>query len=415
MNLFRRSPKKLFLALATMTFATMTIASCGGFSSNNDNNALQEEFNNSNSTKFTIVATSELGWTGSGAHSVITHSDPRTVLSDLTVTATNDLAIVGHGKYFYRIERYQRDNITKFSVDAPSVPIWQFSTMEPADILSTNPYTIVFLSDTKAYLLRRDSNKAWIVNPSATTQAGFKIGELDLTQYSPDGGTTPPGMNSGVIVGGKLFISLQRLDMFWSPSYPSYIAVFDTSTDTEIDTGHGSGGLKGIELAVRNPSGRIKYFGGTIYVAGTIYPDNPGWGTTTWTDYNDYSGIQKINVTTYQPNTNLIYKSIKTITYVEIASADKGYFIEYSNAGDTALRSFDPMSGTVNPGNIANIGDSNDRDLADIAMDSDGKLWVADNSLTGAGIYIINTSNDTLSEAPISTGLNPKAITFCEK
>ena len=133
--------------------------------------------------------------------------------------------MVAYGKYFYRIERYQADNVTKFDVAAPGTVIWQYSTLDDGETVSSNPYDLVFASETKAYLLRWGRSTAWIVNPSATTQADFKIGELDLSAYA-DYADGVPGMAAGLILDGKLFIIMQNIDQSgdYTPGTP-YVAV----------------------------------------------------------------------------------------------------------------------------------------------------------------------------------------------
>jgi len=376
-----------------------------------------EEKSTTTTQKFAVIATTD--YTGSGAHAIIDLGTPTSAQVELAPTSSKDLAIACNGGYFYRLERLNfgaNGSVVKFSVDDPATPIYQYSADDADPALQSNPSDVVFVNSTKAYLLRNTNNKIWIIDPSATIEAGFKTGEVDLSAYSPDGGVTPPRMTKGIIIGNRLFVLLQRLDAFWSPSNPSYIAVINTDTDQEIDTGYGVGGLKGIKLDVRNPYGRIVYNNGTLYVAGTIFPDLPlPWPTTTWTDYKNYSGIQKINFSTYQPDSNIIHKAVSTITYMDVVSDTKGYFVEYFGMGNTALRSFNPTTGVVASGNVANIGDSGDRDISDIALDSNGKLWIADFSIANMGMFLLNTTDDTIEAGPVSTGLNPTAITFCEK
>src|SRR3546814_20294752 len=59
-------------------------------------------------------------------------------------------------------------------------------------------------------------------------------------------------MSAGLIKDGKLYVALQRLQNF-AATQSGYIAVIDTATNTEIDTGKGSNGLKGHELPVNDP------------------------------------------------------------------------------------------------------------------------------------------------------------------
>jgi hypothetical protein len=315
-----------------------------------------------------------------------------------------------YGKFFYRIEGSHSHSVTKFSIDDPSTPIWQFST-EGTEVKSF-PYSIVFVNETKAYLIRNGSPKIWIINPSARTEAEFKTGELDLSSY--DDGDGSPEAASGLIFGNKLFVALQRLDMnnWGAPTNPAYIAVFDITTDTETDTHQGDPGFKGIKLDIRNPggpTGKIKYYDGYLYIPGA---DDLFGGSAN-------GGIQKINITTYEPDHSII-QSGQHITNVEVVSSTKGYFIQYDPIfvapwASTYLRSFNPQTGVVNPGNVAGIGDNNDRNINYIVKDDSDLLWVADSSLTNPGIYIIDPATDLIQEGPISTNLNPVEITFCEK
>ncbi len=394
-------PKFLHPVFLTLSFV-LVFLSCGG--SDDPQASL------SSATKYAVIATGASDYS-SGAHSVLGYDAPRSATNDLLPTIS-DLKISSYGKYFYRMERSGSNSITKFSIEDPSTPIWQYSTDEAGDD-NSNPSAMIFVSDTKAYLLRYNSRKAWIVNPSATKQAEFKIGELDLSDY--DEGDGAPEMASGVIVGNKLFITLQRytidnLSYYYSADNDSYLAVFNINTDIEIDTDPSAPGLKGIKLDVRNPDGEIKYNNGYIYVPGA---DNYYTGSAT------HGGIQRINATTYATDPVIVGTVNKNITRVEIISPTKGYFVKYeaiwvSPWSKTYLMSFNPQTGVVDLGNVAGIGDSNDRNLQDIAAGPDGLLWVADGSVTDPGIYIIDPATDTIQEGPISTNLNPLDIVFCE-
>lgn len=199
----------------------------------------------------------------SGAHAFIDTEPvggPRAVQTDLLPTIS-DITVAAYGSFFYRIEKFNADNVAKFSMSSPDTPIWQFSTMDDTDMATSNPYDMVFVSDQKAYLLRYGSTRAWIVNPSATTQADFKIGELDLSAYADSDGI--PEMTSAVIVRGKLFIVMQRLDRDngFIPSNDSSVAVFDTETDQEVTAA--------IALPIKN-AGSIQYLAANdmLYVQG---------------------------------------------------------------------------------------------------------------------------------------------------
>ncbi len=394
-------PKILRLVFLTFSFS-LILSSCGN---KNQDEKTQTELPASITNTYAVVATGMSEYGGAGAHSILSYSAPRSTVNNLLPTG-NDLKMSSYEEHFYRIERSTSSSVTKFSIDDPSTPIWNFST--EGTETNSNPSQMIFVNETKAYLLRYNSTKAWIVNPSVTKEqeSEFKTSELDLSAY--DDGDGAPEMASGVIVGNKLFIALQRYSMIppYGPNNDSYIAVFDTNTNAEVDTTSTGVGLKGIKLDVRNPAGKIKYHDGYIYVAGA---DNYYYGGTT------YGGIQRINTTTYIAEPIMIGTTNTDITNVEIISPTKGYFVQYNAWGDNSFKSFNPQTGIVSPGNVAGIGDNGDRNLQDIIVDHDGLLWVSDGSITNPGVYIIDTATDTIQEGPISTNLNPLEITFCEK
>ncbi|MDZ7699720.1 MAG: hypothetical protein U5R49_23255 [Deltaproteobacteria bacterium] len=149
------------------------------------------------STQFGVIATAAADYSSS-AISIIT-VDPKTggraVLNNQLASATSDITVDAFGPYYYRLGRFMADNVTKVAVTAPNTPIWQYSTNDPSESTSSNPYQMVFVNSEKAYLMRYGSTKAWIVNPSTTTEAGFKIGELDLSSYADADGL--PGDDRG--------------------------------------------------------------------------------------------------------------------------------------------------------------------------------------------------------------------------
>jgi len=343
----------------------------------------------------------------SGAHSIIP-VDPidghRTAQNDLLPTGS-DLTVASYGQYFYRIERSNAHNITKFDISAPSTPVWQYST-EGSD-QDSNPHDLIFVSSEKAYVLRYGTSKAWIVDPSADTEANFKTGELDLSPYSDTDGN--PEMHSGIIVDGYLFITLQRIDFSggWGNYVYNtpYVAVFDTTTDQEVDTGKGTGNMKGIPLPIENP-GSIQYLASND----TIYVQGVGQYTNNYT-----GGIASINPNTY--DTSLILDDgdandhpYGAISGMIIISPTKGYFVGYAGWGDNTLYSFDPSSD--NPTGTAIQGFEN-KSIAGmeggVYLDKNNMLWVCNQ--TDAQVDILNVSNDTIDES-ISTNLNPIKVVF---
>ncbi|HCQ35422.1 MAG TPA: hypothetical protein DIU19_05870, partial [Alcanivorax sp.] len=108
-----------------------------------------------------------------------------------------------------------------------------YSTLGASDTDSSNVYDLVFAAPDKAYMIRYGADTVWVVDPTAGRERNFKTGELDLSAYLPANTTGSPNMSAAVVVDGKLFIAMQRLDSVFQPNNTAYVAVFDTATDEE--------------------------------------------------------------------------------------------------------------------------------------------------------------------------------------
>lgn len=354
-----------------------------------------------------VVATRAADYS-SGAHVIIDVDPvggPRNVQVDLLPTGTSDVAVAAYENYFYRIEKFQADNVTKFDIAAPDTAIYQYSVLDSGDTVSANPYAMIFLSDQKAYILRYGKTKAWIINPSATTKSEFKIGELDLGSYADADGI--PEMNSGIIVDGMLYITFQRLDRDngWAASNSAYLAVIDTATDTEIDTGTDNpDNLKGIMLPIRN-TGAIQY----LSANDTIYIQGAGDNFSFPPEYT--GGIATVDPSSYA--TDLLVDDgdpYGNISGMAIVSENKGYFIGYAGWGDNTVYGFSPTTGVVSGAVSADLTGKNIAGMeSGTYADQNGMLWVCDQ--TDAQVVVLDTADDTIDEK-IDTNLNPLMVAF---
>ena len=348
-----------------------------------------------------VVATVASDYT-SGSHAGITQESTGefTALNNLVPTIS-DITLSAHENNFYRIERFSGENITKFSFDDPQTPIWQFSTKDSVDdSVSSNPHAMIFASETKAYILRYGKNNVWIVNPSATTEEEFKIGELDLSAY--DDGDGSPEMDNGVIVDGKLFITMQRLDGY-SPDNTAYVAVFDVATDTEIETGYFGDNVKGIPLTIRNPNSNVVYLSedNSVYISAI-----GSYSGDTFT-----GGVEKIDVNDYTTKLVLDDDNAGVSEYGKIAgftikSSTQAYFIGYAGYTDNTLYSFNPQTGAVSATTVTSLINGQ---LSSITLDEHDDLWVSDSA--NASLHVIETLEDS-EVAVINTQLNPTKVVF---
>jgi len=201
------------------------------------------------------------------------------------------------------------------------------------------------------------------VNPSATDKNDFKIGEIDLSAYIPANNSATPSPATAVISQGKLFIAMQRLSDGWAPN-PAYVAVFDTATDTEIETNSNpDDGLKGILLQGLNPleSSLVTGPNGKVYVTShDVYAFGGAQELSK-------SAIEVIDPTDYSLRTLLTAAELennvdKLINASVILSADKGYF--YAGAvtyvpvyGEiSTLYEFNPTTGAIIASEVAGTG-----------------------------------------------------------
>ncbi|HOW16848.1 MAG TPA: hypothetical protein PK443_03965 [bacterium] len=380
----------------------LILVSCGN---QNSSNSEDEMLPYSPTGKYAIIVSTAPDYS-SGAHSVLGYSAPRSSANNLLPTGS-DLWISAFNKNFYRIEAYGTNTVTKFSMQNPVKPVWEFSTEGTEN--NSNPHQIVFVNENKAYLIRYGSPKVWIINPSALVESELKTGELDLSAYNDSDGCPEPA--SAIIVDDMLFIVMQRLSPSggfpMAPVNDTYVAVFDINTDIEIDTDPFLGGLKGIKLDVRNPFAKIKHYGNYLYVAGAD-------GTLSNTNNPIKGGVQKINLNTLKAEAGIIAPTTQ-ITGLEIISDTQGYFIQYDDWNNCSLKRFNPQTGYIYPNNVAGIGNSGTKNLQAIIKDDDDLLWLADWSYIDGGMYVIDTATDTIQEGPLDIGLSPMDVVFCER
>ncbi|MGB1580494.1 MAG: hypothetical protein ACPHER_03185 [Nevskiales bacterium] len=348
-----------------------------------------------------------------GGHVIGSATEPRE-FSDTLDPGDGDIAIATNGAHFYRIGRVGIDSISKYSALEPQSPIWTFSTL--GDDASSNPYDIIFASETKAYVLRYNTGKVWIVDPSVSSEAEFKIGELDLSHYDSDG---TPQMHAAVIVGDKLFIAMQRLEQgAFAESEAvkqAYLAVFDTNTDTEIETNADlTDSLKGIPLTVRNTYNMVyDPDSGSIYLAaagsfpcGFCDPATPAeyTGGIVRVDPESYAVAMIVDddADTENPYGNL--------TNLAVVSASQGYFIGSASFGSNTLYRFNPSTGEVAADPVAGLADL---DISCMGVDSEAYLWICKGDFNTPGMIVLDAISEEISEE-VATMLNPTDIAFGE-
>lgn len=327
--------------------------------------------------------------------------------SGLLASTDTDIVISGRGEYFYRLGKQGVDTLQKYYQSSPETGLYQtenglgYSTRDAGNDVSPNAKMIGFINDEIAILPRRETNKAWVVNLNAQTEAEFKICELDLSAYATQSTintgtaeeavvTYPPHMELVNINENFAAITMQRLDNFTAVG-PAYTAIFDLNTWQEIDTKPNDDGLKGVELNLKNPQ-QSTLSGNELYLSSVIWQQSGGiekvdLETFTTTTINEESGYWSIDMTS---NGSLYAIAIDGYDF-------KGLFEIQGNSR-------------------IEIGNTSDQILTTLAS-REGELWVGykGTAEVDAKVEIYSPLTNTLLDTVSPLARSPQGITFIEK
>ncbi|MBD2858683.1 hypothetical protein IB286_06630 [Spongiibacter sp. KMU-158] len=392
----KSSLNKLF-GLAALALG---VTACGGGGSNGATPVAGENT--------VVVSTKAADFSGSDIQ-LIDLSEGYTAQSGVAPTDQSDTTVARYGEYFYRLGRFNIDELSKYSFDAPSTPIYEYSTKNNAEDATSNPYTVVFASQEKAYIIQYGENEVLIVNPSATTEGEFIIGGIDLSAYADADTSGVAEAADGVIVDGKLFVVMQRL-VGYSPAetgVSAYIAVFDTSTDQEIDTNPSDAAenLRGIELSTRNPNKFVYQSGVGLFLQST----GDAFYSYAGRDPGYTGGITKIDTQTYS-ETMIVDDGDETshpygfMYNLAIVNAENGYFVGYESYQNYNLYKFNPNTGAVTA-----IDAYSGLNITEIATGPQSNLWIGIGDAAQPRIELFD-GNNTLET--IQLNQNPGAMKF---
>ena len=378
---------------------------------NPDNNGVATDVGNTQALAFAATASFP-----TGQIERISISDGYVVNGTYPATES-DIRVETDGSAVYQLGRFQLDSLTKFDALDTSVVDYQFSLN--GEETAVNPSDVIFVNDTKAYVLRYGSPTIWIINPSAQSEAEFKVGEMDISAYDPDTTDEDSSLyaDSAVIVDGKLFVLMQRLTEF-KPIETGYVAVFDVETNTEIDTGKGQAdALKGIPLNSLNPT-NIRYNENTdeIYVTGrgnlfvelNMLPGDPYTGGLFALDNSTYDLSQLLDDGDEGNNQGFIEHTL-------VLSDEKGYVSLYTGsdpvtfAGLNRIHTFNPSTGEIG-GEVSAVADL---PVSLLSMGSDGTVWVGING-DAPGFTRLDPVNDTAVEPFVATSFSPINVIFLD-
>jgi hypothetical protein len=335
--------------------------------------------------------------------SIVNSVSPYDALEGFASQALSDITVATYGEQFYRIGRYQQDNITRYDFNNPNLVEWQFGTDDPASGPS-NPYDIVFVNETKAYVIRYGASSIWVVDPSvsANDEDLFKTGEIDLSAYDSDG---VPQMSAAVLHNDRLYVVMQGMDASYTPG-TAYLAVIDVATDQEINVN--SEPLRGKALLIKNPSA-LEIIDNNILVVGV------GRHERSWVPAPaEYTGgIEKISLSDFSSSIliddgDATIHPYGNITNIAIVSSSKGYFVGVPSYGKANIYQFNPTSGAVVASPLTIFSDL---DIQDVSLSPQGELWVGIGDAENPEIKIIDTSDNSVIDTVLLSS-NPRRIIF---
>lgn len=319
----------------------------------------------------------------------------------------SDIRAVTYGKNFYRLGRSSQHHITKYSFDDPNIEQWQFSIDLDGEN-GGNPHDMVFVNESKAYVIRYGASSILIVNPSvsANEEDDFVLGEIDLSAYDADG---IPEMHRAVIHNGVMYVVVQAHDANYVPR-EAYLVAIDTVTDQEINIG--SNVLNGLPLNVRNPVD-LDLFGDYVYVSAI---GRYGSSFSTPPRAPEYTGgIERISLNDFSSQVivddgNATIHPYGQINELTIVSSELAYFAGYHGWKNLSVYQFNPSTGNVVSDAVVVNADGN-KDIRALETSPEGYVWVGVGDDVSPAIKVLDPSDNTVVET-ILTDKIPGDIEF---
>ena len=391
--------KTITLVIFVLLLSTV-IASATNINKSSKKNQTYKNNNNTiiNSDTRAFILTTDYA---DSSFSVIDVNNPNIVEKDIASTHGDDEVRYYNGKV-YVLNRWGYDQIEVFDAEDNFEKVSEFSTGA-----GTNPQDIAFISNNKAYVTCYDTTDLLIVNPTT----GEHLGTIDLSEYADDDGI--PEMHKMVafkfLGKNRVYVTIQRLDRdnWFTPTDKSYIVELDGDKDTVI---------RAIQLTQVNPSTAPVLDGIHILVG----------ETGSWFDGED-GGIERINIFTNEAEGFLVseddlggnivdfdiyhkYFGLKGLffsildQYFGITLLKRNIYAIVSDISyNTKLVSFNLKDQTS-----AELFSTDGYQLADLAINDKGGLYLADRTQTAPGIYIFDTkTGEQETSSPIDVGNYP--------
>lgn len=321
-----------------------------------------------------------------------------TLQSNLAPSAYSDITYQLGAERLYQIGRYELDYIASINYQNLNVD-YQYSVNDAAQS-GANPYRVIEVSTSKAYVIRYGANDIWQINPSATLETNFKEDSIDLSSFS-EKENGKPEMADAVLMDDILYVILQRLDGYDAINKGLLVAI-DTNDNSLIDLDAEQEGVNGLELLVTNPS-HIQLQNGSLIIDGI--GRYAAWDGSRDAEYT--GGVEQINLQTFE-QTMLYYNDASTGQTQDVAlSAEFTVLNQYHGyQSNKVLILKDGETTELDPEKL-------NGDITFISISPENEIWVGFNDNIDPKIFVYQQTEQGWNiKSSTSTVLVPKDVLF---
>ncbi|MBN2714786.1 MAG: hypothetical protein JXX14_02960 [Deltaproteobacteria bacterium] len=327
-----------------------------------------------------IVVTTDYS---TGAVSVVT-AETRVVQRNTQVIHSDSICrydeVTGH---IFVISRFGSDAITVLNEDAGYKPMAQYSVEA-----GTNAQDIAVIGPGRAVVPRIGSPELLVVHPTL----GTEIARVDLSAYADSDGN--PEASQAIFRDGKVYVTLQRLDMYWAPTDYSALLIINPATYA-IE--------REVILNGKNPTGILRY---NTPLSAFILTETGSYGVLD-------GGIETMTLDGTLSGMIITEATLGgDIIDAIVTAPDMGFAIisePTATGAATRLVTFNPMTGFKGETLISSAG----YDLSYMSLNGESEIWVTDRNFFNPGIRIFDTHTaQELTASPIDVGLPPIMVCF---
>lgn len=300
------------------------------------------------------------------------------------------------GSELYQIGRFQKDRITKYSLNAGLN--WQVRTLDHYDqgrresLKTSNPQKLVFM-DNSAILLRFDSNWLWQID----LNTGAKLNDYGLEQYADDDGLSE--MTNATLFENEFYVIVNRISrkgQSWHFDNQAYLSRMSLPAMQEHDYAL-SDSNKGIPLKLKNFRSEPTVYNQKLYLAasGNLLGSTKG------------AGLEVVDIESGVSQTYLSGTRISKVLVMQ----DRLFALVYINWNDFKLYElvFDTNSNDYKLVQTISLGS-----VQDFITTSTSMYLLSENQLLQYQLQVDSGEFQLIRHSKINTQMKPQTIQLCQ-